>query len=115
MIKVSEQNNVISLIKLILLSLIFCLPKAPAEFESNNHFFNNISSIKTNIFLVPSNGHFEQKVLKKIPLLEGINEITYFFFIPLSYLLDSSILSYSFIKISHFITSTLARGPPLHL
>ena len=115
MIKFSKQNNIISLIKLILLSLIFFLPKAPIKFESKIHFLTSLSSIKTSTFLIPSNGHFEQKVLKKIPLLESIHEITYFLFIPLSYLSDISITTYNFIKISHFISSTLARGPPIQL
>ena len=115
MIKVPKQNNTLSLIKLILLSLIFCLPKVTIELESKIHYLNNLSSIKPNTFLVPSNGHFEQKVLKKIPLLESASEITYFLFIPFSYLLNNSIVIYSFIKLSHFINSTLARGPPIHI
>lgn len=114
MIKVLKQTNIISLIKLTLLSLIFCLPKAPLGIEQDHHFFSSISQTKTNSFLLPTNGHFEHKVLKKIPLVEGKLPEAPTYLTPPFVVLENSIPTYSYSKTGHFINSSFARGPPLH-
>lgn len=112
MIKVSKQTNIALLIKLILLSLMLCLPKAPVNPEHDN-FFSNISKSKVYSFLIPSNAHFEHKVLKKIPLIESSLPATTAYIEVLVTVLDNSTPTYSLSKVAHFISSSFARGPPL--
>lgn len=107
-----KKYNILPIIKLVLISLIFCLPKVPLESRSTTQVFSNLSSLKTYTFLLPSNGHFEHKVLKKISLIESFKLTTKLSLRIFSYLLDHSLPSYTFIKISYFISSSLARGPP---
>lgn len=114
MIKSSKQTNIIFIIKLALLSLIFCLPKAPVGLERDNNFFSSLSHSKAYSFLLPSNAHFEHKVLKKIPLLESTTPDAPVYLAPQSIVLENSIPTYSFSKTDHFISSSFARGPPLH-
>lgn len=112
MIKALKQTHIISLIKLFVLSFIFCLPQAPANFEQD-YFVSHVTQSKINPFILPSNVHFEHKVLKKIPLIETP--------LPLSLgtlqfhllTLESSTPDYTHSKTSHFITSSYARGPPI--
>lgn len=113
MTKGQKTINITLLIKLLVLSFIFCLPKAPAGLEFDN-FFSNVTTSKIHSFMIPSNVHFEHKVLKKIPLLESTQPVTVVYFIPHYTILENSIPSYSLSKTSHFITSSYARGPPLH-
>jgi hypothetical protein len=113
MTKVLKQTNIILLFKLLVLSFIFCLPKAPASFEQDNYFSKTTSS-KINSFILPSNVHFEHKVLKKIPLLESTLPIVSLNFTPQFTTLANSTPSYTHSKTSHFINSSFARGPPLH-
>jgi len=106
--------NIISIIKLALLSLIFCLPKAPAGLEPDNPVFSSLSQSKVHSFLLPSNGHFEHKVLKKIPLIVNVIPDAPIELRPQSIVLDNSIPTYSFSKTYHFIICSFARGPPQH-
>lgn len=114
MTKVLKQMNIISIIKLAILSLIFCLPKAPAGLERDTPIFSSLSQSKVHSFLLPSNGHFEHKVLKKIPLIESVLPDTAIKLTPQLIVLENSIPTYSFSKTDHFIICSFARGPPLH-
>jgi hypothetical protein len=111
MSKALKQTNIILLLKLIVLSFIFCLPKAPAEFSADL-FFTKVTESKISSFFLPSNIHFEHKILKKIPLLESalpdaLSHLTFSFIVT-----PDSIPPYTHSKISHYITSSFARGPP---
>jgi hypothetical protein len=114
MTKVSKQTNIIFIIKLAILSLIFCLPKAPAGIERDTSVFSSLSQSKVHSFLLPSNGHFEYKVLKKIPLIESVIPDTAIRLTPQLIALNNSIPTYGFSRTDHFIISSFARGPPIH-
>lgn len=113
MTKVLKQTNIILLLKLLVLSFIFCLPQASESLEQDNYFSKSAAS-KIHSFIIPSNIHFEHKVLKKIPLLESTLPIALTYFIPQYTILENSIPGYTHSKTSHFINSSFARGPPLH-
>ena len=114
MINVSKQMNITSLIKFILLSLIFCIPITPVGIERDTHSLKSFSQLNVYSFLVPSNSHFEHKVLKKIPLIECPTPKTITYYISKLCVLNNSTPNITLIRTSYFITSSSARGPPIH-
>ena len=114
MINISKQMNITSLIKFILLSLIFCIPQSPVEIEHNTSSFKSISLTNVYSFLIPSNSHFEHKVLKKIPLVESPILINFSYSILRTDVLNCLEVKDTPIETSYFISSSLARGPPSH-
>lgn len=113
MIKAWKQTNIILLLKLFLLSFIFCLPQTPAGLE-RDHFFSNVTQTKINSFILPSNVHFEHKVLKKIPLIETPLPLSLGHLQFHQLTLENSTPDYTHSKTCHFINSSYARGPPIH-
>lgn len=108
-----KQTNIILLIKLAVLSFIFCLPIAPSSY-AEEHFVGQNTQSKINPFLLPSNIHFEHKVLKKIPLVERVlPEATLYLTFNTVTLLNVT-PKYTQSKSSHFVESVYARGPPLY-
>lgn len=114
MLKLLKEINIISLIKLFLLVSIFCLPKSPVVINQDGQFLKSISQNNTYYYLIPTNGHFEKKVLKNLPLIECpvANSPTYLFSNITT--LDIFIPTYNLISSKYFIYSSLPRGPPLH-
>lgn len=113
MIKAHKQTNIILLLKLLILSFIFCLPMTPANLEQVSNS-SNISASKIHSMMMPSNVHFEHKVLKKIPLLESTLPATPVYINLHFTVFSNTIPDYTHSKTSHFIASSFARGPPLH-
>jgi len=111
--KVHKQTNIILLLKLLILSFIFCLPISPENLDQDN-FLTLVSASKIHSIMVPSNVRFEHKVLKKIPLLESTVPEVAVYLNPHYTIFSKTIPDYTHSKSSHFIASSFARGPPLY-